>query len=141
MSEPEPNPPVRYARATGDGGGDIVLSLVSAGLFLYVGYVLLGGTGDPVYVGSIKALKWGACVVGVGILLTLGMTLARIPGAALLDVAISALAPALCLVVGVIWLIFSDTDGILLLLFALLNGGATRSAWYRWRRQRPPSER
>lgn len=142
MSATEPKPPERYARATGDSGGDIVMSLVSAGLFLYVGFGLglVGCSDNAVYDGSVTALVWGARIVGIGILLILGMMLARIPGALLLDLAVSVLATALCTVVGVIWLVFGDMQGILLLLFGLLNGGAARAAWYRWRRHRSPSE-
>lgn len=131
--EAPPQPPQQ------EGGGDLMLSLLSAGLFLYVGFFLglVGISGDPVYDGSVAVLVWGARVVGIGILATIGMTWLRVPGVSAVDFLLALLATLLCAGVGSIWLAYSDGQGILLLLFALLNGSATRAAWFRWRRSVP----
>lgn len=135
---PYASPPPPYAEPAPDLGRDIIMSLVSAGLFLYVGFGLglEGISGEAVYDGSVAALTWGARIVGIGILLALGLSFVRVPGAAVLDLLLAALATLLCAGVGVIWLVFGDGQGILLLLFALLNGASTRDAWLRWRRTR-----
>lgn len=137
MNEPEPLPYAR-PRPPAGSGGEVFLSLISAGLFLYVGFWLgLTGISDSaLYNGSVTALTWGARVVGIGLLITVAMTYFRVPGALTLDLGLAALAAAGCLVIGLIWLAFSDMQGILLLLFGLLNGSAAKSAWQRWQAQR-----
>jgi hypothetical protein len=125
MTDVPPEPDARSGRSRA-AGGDVLLPLVSAGLFLYVGF----GLG---WHGSVAALVWGARCVGIGILLVLAMSYLRVPGAATLDLVLSTVAAAGCLVIGVIWMVARDNDGFLLLLFGLLNGSAARSAWQRWR--------
>jgi hypothetical protein len=140
MSEP----PLHYARnrRPESGGESVLLSLVSAGLFLYVGFVLglQGISESAVYNGSVAALTWGARIVGIGLLVTTALTYFRVPGAAILDLLLAALATGGCLVIGVIWIFFSDMQGVLLLLFGALNGSATRAAWIRWQ-NRPIASR
>ena len=134
MSEPEPVPYARSRPPTG-AGGDIFLSLISAGLFLYIGFGLglVGISGNALYDGSVAALVWGSRVVGFGILVATAMTYFRVPGAALLDFLLAVAAATGCLAIGVIWMAFSDWQGFLLLLFGLLNASAARGAWQRWR--------
>ncbi len=139
MNETEPRP-VTYARGRPppvppSTGESLVWSVVCAGLFLYVGFAmgLAGISGNPVYDGSVTAFVWAARVVGIGILVVAGLSLAHVPGAMLLDLLVSALAAAMCLIVGLIWIAFGDMEGILALLFGLVNSSAARSAWQRWR--------
>jgi len=119
----------------------VLMTIVSAGLFLYVGFGLglAGISGNRIYDSSVTALTWGARVVGIGILVALLLSYVRVPGALVLDFLLALLATALCAVVGAIWLIFSDWQGVLLLLFALLNASAAKSAWQRWRGPRAAS--
>ena len=133
MSAPQPPPTARPLPI--DGGDSILMSLISAGLFLYVGFMLglVGISGNPIYDGSVAAFTWGARIVGIGLLVVVGLNLVRLPGAAMLDLFLSALAALGCLVVGVIWLAFGDMQGFLLLLFGLLNASAMKAAWTRWR--------
>ncbi len=138
MDDPHSRPPYPYSselRPQPPAGESFLLSLVSAGLFLFVGFylALTGVSGNPIYDGSVTAFTWGARIVGFGILATALMSLARLPGAALLDMVVSFVAAAGCMVVGVIWLAFSDKEGILVLLFGALNTSAARAAWLRWR--------
>jgi hypothetical protein len=115
-------------------GESFLLSLISAGLFLYVGFGL-GLTGiseSAVYNGSVTALVWGARGIGIGLLVALGLTYLRVPGVALLDFVLAGLATVGCLIIGVIWLVYSDIQGVLLLLFGLLNASAARQAWSGW---------
>ena len=133
MSAPESQ---EYARKQPDSraGGDFLLSLVSAALFLYVGFGmgLVGVSGDALYDGSVAALVWGSRVVGIAILLAVAMSYFNVPGAALLDLALAVVAAAGCLAIGVIWMVYQDAQGFLLLLFGLLNASAVRAAWQRW---------
>ena len=117
----------------------LLLSLISAGLFLYVGFFLgLGGISDSaVYNASVAAFTWGARVVGIGLLISTIMLFFRIPGGALLDLLLTGMAAAGCLVIGAIWLAFGDTMwGILLLLFGMLNFNSTKKAWQLWQSRR-----
>ena len=139
MSDPLPH---ARRRPSPPGGESLLLSLVSAGLFLYVGFGLaMEGLSDSAfYNGSVAAFTWGARIVGIGLLLTTGMTYFRVPGAAVLDFGLAALAAGGCLLIGVIWLIYGDWQGVLLLLFGLLNWSAARHAWTRWQSQRAVSD-
>jgi hypothetical protein len=111
------------------------MEVVSAGLFLYVGFGLglVGISGDALYDGSVTALVWGSRVVGIGILAVIVLTYARVPGVGILDLVLSSVAAAGCLLIGLIWLVNSDLQGILLVLFGVVNASAARGAWSRWR--------
>lgn len=139
-----PPTPSRRPPQPAERGGELLLTVVSAALFLYVGFGLglVGISGDPVYDGSITAFTWGARIVGVGLLLVAALAYFHVPGALLLDFALAALAAAGCLIVRAIWIAFGDLEGVLIVLFGLLNASAARSAWRRWRpdRARLPSE-
>jgi len=137
MSGSPPKPDAR-TRTPQAASGDMLLTLVSAGLFLYVGFGLgwRGISGDALYDGSVAALIWGARCVGIGILVVLAMTYLHVPGVATLDLVLSGVAGGGCLVIGVIWVVAGDNDGFLLLLFGLLNASAARNAWQRWRAAR-----
>jgi hypothetical protein len=113
---------------------NILMELVSAGLFLYIGFGLglVGISDSALYNGSVTALVWGARVVGIGSLLVILLNLLHVPHVVLFDLLLSGLATAGCAAVGLIWMTHNDMQGILLLLFALLNAGSARSAWYRW---------
>lgn len=115
------------------------MAIVSACLFLYVGFGLglVGVSGDAIYDGSVTALVWGSRVVGIGLLITAGLSYTRLAIGLLLDLTVSALAAGGCLLIGVIWLFYGDMRGILLLLFGVLNASATRGAWARWTHERP----
>ncbi len=138
MNEPEPYPPARREPPPPGPGGELVMSLISAGLFLYVGFVLgyEGFSKSALYNGSVAALTWGARIVGIGLLVTAALAYFRIPAAEPIDLVLTALATVLCFGVGLIWLVFSDMEGVLLLLFGLLNGSATISVWRRWQARR-----
>lgn len=106
------------------------LMLISAGLFLYVGF-MLGlqplDSAPALYQASVHAFVWMARIVGVGLLLTFFMALAG-GRYALLDRALAAIAAIGCLVCGAVWLLHGDTQGVLLLLFGAFNAsGAWRS--------------
>ncbi|RMF81716.1 MAG: hypothetical protein D6744_06825 [Planctomycetota bacterium] len=111
------------------------MTFISAALFLYVGFGLglTGISGDPIYDGSVTALVWMARIVGVGLVLLGAGTMARLPGMTTLNLIVSVLAAGGCAVVGVIWLLWSDGQGWLLLIFAALNASSARDAWRRWR--------
>ncbi len=131
-----------YARQSDSGprfDGAVLLTLISAGLFLYVGFMLglAPATGAPfVYKWSVIGFVWMARIVGVGLLVMAALTTARVPAVAVLDLFVSALAAVGCIVVGVIWLAYSDMDGFIVLLFGLLNGSGAQRALIAWRHER-----
>jgi hypothetical protein len=134
MTEPPQMPHAPRPKSPAASAQDFFMTLVSAGLFLYVGFVLSysANTPDAVYNRSVAAFTWGARFIGIAILVVAGLSYARLPGVVILDLFVAGVATALCAVVGVIWIVKGDMEGVLLLLFALLNGNATRSAWARW---------
>ena len=135
----------RMSRATGTrvapGGESILMTLVSAGLFLWVGFGLgLAGVSDSaLYNTSVAAFTWGARAVGVGLLLVAALTFFRVPFVLVIDLIVSFIAAGGCLIVGVIWILHDDRSGFLLLLFGVFNFGAARSSWVRFRQSRPMS--
>lgn len=122
-------------------GESLLLSLISAGFFLYVGFFLgLSGISDSaVYNASVAAFTWGARVVGIGLLVSTIMLFFRIPGATLLDLLLTGLAAGGCLIIGAIWLAFGDMWGIMLLLFGMFNFNSTKNAWRLWQGRRAPT--
>ncbi len=133
-----PQPPPDAQQRSVPPEPPIFTALISAGLFLYVGFGLglVGVTGDAIYDGSVTVLVWGARCIGFAILLGLLMSLLKLPGATLVDLFSSLVATLLCLGVGVIWIYFSDTDGFLLFIFALVNASAAHSTWKVWQYSR-----
>lgn len=122
-----------------DRTSDALFTLISAGLFLYVGFGLglTGVSDEPLYNHSVTALVWGARIIGLALL---AMALAvfsgvRVPAA--VDCLVGLAATALCLGIGAIWIFHDDRDGYLLSLFGLVNAIGTRQAWLRWRAVRP----
>lgn len=141
MNELPPQPPPSRPserKAPALVGESPLMSLVSACLFLYVGFGLglTGISGKPLYDGSITALVWGSRVVGVGLLAVALLAFTGSPIALALDVILGGAAAAGCLVIGLIWMFHSDTQGLLLMLFGLLNASAAASAWRLWRQGR-----
>ncbi len=147
MSAPPPNPPPEprppAARPVPAAGADMFVTLLSAGLFLYVGFVVayapLPDTPTPQAI-SIHAFTWGARIIGIAILVSGFLSWQRVPGAVVVELMVAAAATLVCLVVGAIWMAYGDTEGFLLLLFALLNGSTARSAWVRWQMTRAAGE-
>lgn len=110
-----------------------IMTLVSAGLFLYVGFWLslspTGNSGSVLYDASVNLFTWMARLVGIGLLGVFVLELVRMPGAALLNLVVSAIATLGCLATGLVWVANGDSQGFLVLLFAALNGSATHAAW------------
>lgn len=135
MSEPLP----RARQQPPAGGSNVLITFVSAGIFLYFGFSGRVGISDsPVYNQAVTAFVWCARLIGAGLAVVGLMLLLRVPGAGLLDLVLAAAATAACFIIGVIWLVFGrgDINGFLLLIFGLLNASGTRAAWAEWRAQR-----
>ncbi len=118
-----------------DNTTDALWTLVSAGLFLYVGFGLGLTTGnpEPLVNQAVLALTWGSRIIGFGLL---AMALATFAGSAipaLVDFLVSFAASALCLSVGAIFAYHEYQQGYLIGLFGLMNAISTRHAWLRWR--------
>ncbi len=118
--------------------GDILSPIIAGGLFLYVGFGLglVGISGNIVYDQSVAALVWAARVIGLGLLLVAVLNWRDIHWAATLNLILATLAALVCLLVGAIWLVFADMQGLLLILFGLWNAGVAGSAWRRRRARR-----
>jgi len=108
--------------------------IVSAILFLYVGFGLgmRGVLGNPIYDYSVDGFTWMSRIVGIGLAIVAGMSMAGIPGASRLNLGLSTIAALGCLIAGAIWLWFKDISGILLIAFGLLNAGAA-GRMFKWR--------
>jgi hypothetical protein len=128
MSESPSRPPVRTP-STGDSSA--FFSLLSAAIFLYVGFFtgLRGISGNAIYDGSVLGFVWMARIVGIGLLIVAGLAFVGQSWAAKLDAVLAGVAALGCLAVGAIWLAFGDMQGILILIFGLLNASAARSVW------------
>ncbi len=125
------------------GGESILVTMISAGLFLWVGFgVGLVGVSDSARDNaSVAAFTWGARAVGIGLLIVAALTFFRVPFVLVIDLIVSFIAAGGCLIVGVIWILHDDRSGFLLLLFGLFNSGAARNSWVRFRQSRAVSMR
>lgn len=125
QSQPQYRPP----------GADVFGTLISAALFLYVGFLsgLVGISDSELYNHSVTAFIWGARIVGIGLIIVAVLVHLRLPSADYLDLGLAVLATLLCLIVGFIWLAFDIRQGnaYLLLAFGALNANAVRMAWLR----------
>ena len=128
--EPQRQPPPPVAESP-------FMSIISALLFLYIGFWLrpVGMTGEQPYDGSVTAFVWMARIVGIGLLVVAALTYARQPFVYPLNFIMALLATIGCLATGVIWIAYGDRDGYLIVIFGLLNGSATRTAWRIWQRR------
>lgn len=116
------------------GGEGVFMTLISAAIFLYVGFGMglapFDSAPEPYRLATI-GFVWMARIVGVGLLLVAVMGMMRVRGALMIECGLAGLAAAICLLTGAIWIYYGDNQGFLLLLFGLLNGSAARSALVR----------
>ncbi len=126
MNDPSPTVP-RSEHA----GESPLMTLVSAAMFLFVGFMLglRGASDSPVYNGSVTLLVWMARAVGIGLLIEAALIHFRAAAAGVVGLLLSCVATVGCLGIGAVWLAHGDMSGVLLLLFGVLNFGAARSAW------------
>ncbi len=114
-----------------------LMTLVSAVIFLWVGFFLgLAPTDDaqPLYKFSVWAFVWMGRFVGIALLIVAILGFLKLSGPfAILDAIASVLACAACIFCGGVWLIYGDYDGVLVLLFGIVNGSAARSSIVRLR--------
>jgi len=133
-SPPEARPiEAEYGRArasVGGGGESVMLTLISAALFLYVGFgvSLVGVSQSAFYNNSVTAFTWGARVVGIALLVVAGLSFTGMAFAVVVDAIVAVVAALGCLIIGGIWVAYGVTSGWLVLLFGLLNASAARGA-------------
>ena len=134
LMDETPTPPASEQRSRAINESPF-MSIVSALLFLYVGFGLglVGVSGDPLYDGSVTAFVWMAKIVGIGMLAVAAMIYARLQLVYPVNFVLALLATVGCLAAGAVWLAYGDGSGILILIFGLLNAGGARSAWLIWR--------
>lgn len=114
------------------------LSLLISGLiFLYVGFGMnmRGVSGNALYDGSVSTFTWMSKLLGILFVAAWGLSLMKVPVALGVDL-LSLLAAVGCLVIGGMWLYFGDSQGILLLIFGLINASAARGLLNRLLRRR-----
>lgn len=127
-------------RAEPPGGAPLdaaMFTLISAAVFLYFGFFrTYSPTADAelVYALSIYTFNWMAKIVGIGLLVVAGLTLARVAFAEWINFGASVLAAIGCLAVGGVWMAYKDGDGLMILLFGMLNAYSARASYAAARR-------
>jgi len=133
---PTPEPQQRPAQPPADSP---FMSIISALIFIWFGFIapfVAFENDPPLQKLSITAFNWMARIVGIGLLLVVGLSYARVSLARPLDFFLALLATVGCWGAGLIWLINGyTTTALLILIFGLLNGSATRTAWRIWQRR------
>jgi hypothetical protein len=121
---------VGYASAS-----DPLITLVCAGLFLWVGFSIsfLRPGSEPLVAFVATVFPSLARVVGFGLLLLAGLEFAGIAFARPLNLVIALIAAISCIGAGLIWIFHQYSEGWLYILFGLLNGSAARSAYFAWK--------
>lgn len=137
--ESPPAAPRESASGATYGDDSPLMTLVSAAIFLYVGFWMgLTPLSDAplAYKFSVWGFTWMGRIAGIALLVVAGLGFARVGGGALawLDAAVSVLACAGCLLCGAVWLAYGDMQGVLLVALGLLNGSAARHGLARLRR-------
>lgn len=128
-----PSPATRHA--VEDGSYSPFWTFISALIFLYVGFGwgLYGTSKSSVYNASVDGFTLLAKILGIALLIAGALGLLRNRLTLAIEASVAALATLGCVVVGIIWVMFNDMQGFLLLIFALLNGSAARSAYFAWK--------
>ena len=112
-------------------------TFISALIFLYVGFGMnmKGISGNALYDASVDGFTLLAKILGVALLIAGALGLMRHRFTLAIEAIVAALATLGCVVVGMIWMVFGDLQGFLLLIFALINGSAARNAFLDWSRR------
>jgi hypothetical protein len=112
-------------------------TFISALIFLYVGFGMnmKGISGSALYDGSVNGFTLLAKILGIALLLAGAGAMMRLRLALGIEMIVAALATAGCAIAGIIWVMFNDMQGFLLLIFALVNGSSTRNAFLDWSRK------
>lgn len=109
------------------GEGSPFMTIVSACLFLWVGFFMAWGppSEHPVFDASVPVWIWGTRSIGIGLLAVAALAYLRMPFVIILDAIVSIAAALLCLGVGGIWLYFGyHYEGFLIFMFGLFNSRA-----------------
>ena len=133
---PADSPPVRAAPAPSPPRESPFWALVSAALFLYMGFVLVpeGISGDAVYDTSVSAFVWMARVAGIALLVVAALAFIRHRLAIWAALVVDAFATVTCWIPGLIWLTRgADAFALLIVLFGLVHAGAAGNSWVAWR--------
>lgn len=138
-SQPQPPPPpipppvppsVPPSAAVHDAerSDSIFGTLISAGIFLYVGFGMgmTGVSNSELYNFSVSAFTLGAKGVGIAFLVVAGLRLMGARFSAVLELMAEIIAALGCLVIGGVWVMHGDTSGFLLLLFGTWNAYVAR---------------
>lgn len=134
--QPNPHPSApQQGSPRSVGGADAFLSLLSAAAFAYFGfYVGMRGVSDnTLYNASVDGFTLMAKGLAIGLFLVALFNLSGARAGLLLDAVLSTLASVASLAIGIIWLAFSDTQGVLLLIIAGVCATAAFSSFRTWR--------
>lgn len=107
--------------------GNPFMTIISACLFLYVGFFMSWGPPPehPIFDASVPVWIWGTRSIGIGLLAVAALAYLRVPFVIILDAVISIAAALICLAVGAIWLYFGyHQEGFLIFIFGLFNSRA-----------------
>lgn len=119
-------------------GPDFML-VISGLLFLYVAWwsrsILIMSDDSALHAASIRALPWLAGACGAGLLIAAGLAAIGSRACFSVELIASVLATLTCLGCGIIWLIEGyQQNGLLMLIFAAVNGHAAMNSFREWRR-------
>lgn len=135
MQDSPPQPSQSNQRRASPDKTDSFFSLLSAAAFGYFGFYvgLRGASQSWLYNASVDAFTWMSKGLAIGLLLVALSGLAGFRPGLLLDAILSGLAMVACLLIGVIWLVYGDSSGILILILGGVCGTAARGLLRKWR--------
>lgn len=111
-------------------------AVVSGLIFLYFGFYapFIPPDDPPSVTYSVIGFTWMARIVGVAMILVAVLQWTRLPGASFVNMIAAVLAAGGCMIAGGVLFAHQYTNqGVLLLLFGLLNVGSARAAIAGWR--------
>ncbi len=135
-----PRPMREGSRVSNDQFGDsnVFLATICGLIFLYTAWIHRAdvplGTPSTAYAASLPVFPWLAGACGAGLLIAAGLGAIRSRAAIVVEFAAALLATLTALVIGLIWTKEGDSEGFLLLIFAVINGHAALTCYRIWRR-------
>ncbi len=134
---PEPASPPPVGMPAGESG---FWTIITALIFLYLGFGLgLEGISDSrLYNLSVSAFVWIARIVGLGLIAVVALARFAPRLARGLHMALSAVATIGCIAVGIVWIVHSDAQGLLIAILGILCAGPLMTLLRRLSGEAPP---
>ncbi|MBL8878371.1 MAG: hypothetical protein JNG88_04555 [Phycisphaerales bacterium] len=135
MQPNAPSPSPRQEPSPSTGGTDALLSFLSAAAFAYFGFFvgMRGVSDSALYNASVNGFTLMAKGLAIGLFIVAALNLSGARAGLLLDAVLSGIAALASGAIGIIWLAFGDTQGVLLLIIAGVCATAATSSIRAWR--------